>query len=861
MLRRSIPLVLALTAAAAAQPCADRAPCPIGAVCAGGVCVVDVAADRDRDGVPDGFGDAPRDVCVEVPDPGQDDRDRDGLGDACDASAPFALATPRDDDGDGVPDAVDNCALPNPAQTDTDGDGRGDACDPDDDGDGLVDAVDPCPTRAGATGCAPDRDVDGVPDPLDNCPDRPNPRQDDQDLDGRGDACDGDGDGDGVPDEADNCPRVANPGQADRDRDGAGDACAPDADHDGVPDDVDVCPGVVDPGQQDTDADGIGDACDPDDDGDGVADALDGCPSIYDPAQREADRIRAGDRCVAVRPAPPADRDGDGVPDAADDCPDVPDRAQVDTDGDGAGDACDPDADDDGVPNADDVCPGVVDPLQVDTDGDGRGDACDPDDDDDGMLDADDPCPLLGDDGADRDGDGLGDACDLCPDLPARDNLDADGDGLGNPCDPDADGDAVPDRLDRCPGTPDPAQFDRDCDGIGDACDTVFDPPPPEVCGDGVDDDCDGRADEGCGPCEPTFVGRAPVRYQTAEAEATRPEVAASADVAILGRLADDGVEQVARWTTFQRVNSRADSLSVVGRRPADPERSVAPPEIAWVGDRFWGVYASTDPVRPRVGGFTFGSTGQVTGGLPTLAATAPGPVEVAWDGGDTVAMAFFDEVAGARSLRWQVADTAGAVQAGPFEVPGVEVGPLDRPGVAVVDGLVGLTWTARAPGDATASLLFAAYDLEGGAVIPPTVVAADTDVAAPLAGGAARWLLAWPSGAAALGAGVGLDGALTDLGALIDAVGAPHVAWAGDAFVLVAPIEVEGAVEVGLLRVAADGTPEGPVHVLAPDPTTTARFPRVAWAIDGRYVVVWQADDAAGASTVWVIQGSIECE
>src|SRR5207247_1216934 len=37
----------------------------------------------------------------------------------------------EDTDGDGIPDAEDNCpAIPNPAQTDTDGDGIGDLCDP-----------------------------------------------------------------------------------------------------------------------------------------------------------------------------------------------------------------------------------------------------------------------------------------------------------------------------------------------------------------------------------------------------------------------------------------------------------------------------------------------------------------------------------------------------------------------------------------------------------------------------------------------------------------------------------------------------------------------------------------------------------
>src|SRR5262249_28676721 len=58
--------------------------------------------------------------------------------DACDAASGCGAActplTPPDDtDGDGVPDATDNCvADPNPTQSDLDGDGIGDACDADD---------------------------------------------------------------------------------------------------------------------------------------------------------------------------------------------------------------------------------------------------------------------------------------------------------------------------------------------------------------------------------------------------------------------------------------------------------------------------------------------------------------------------------------------------------------------------------------------------------------------------------------------------------------------------------------------------------------------------------------------------------
>lgn len=267
--------------------------CGVGWAGNGYVC----GKDTDIDAYPDTKlqcrdSNCKKDNCVFVPNSGQEDADRDGMGDACDDDADsdgivniddncwlVPNVDQRNSDKDLHGDACDNCrTIENPSQRDTDQDGLGDECDDDMDGDGLKNVLDNCQRVPNPD--QKDRDNDGVGDACDSCPDMANPNQSDSDDDLVGDTCDDniDSDGDGHQNTKDNCPTVINSSQLDTDKDGMGDECDDDDDNDGIQDNDDNCRLVPNPDQKDLNNDKVGDACEGDFDKDDVIDIVDHCP-------------------------------------------------------------------------------------------------------------------------------------------------------------------------------------------------------------------------------------------------------------------------------------------------------------------------------------------------------------------------------------------------------------------------------------------------------------------------------------------------------------------------------------------------------------------------------------------------------
>lgn len=370
------------------------------------------------------------------------------------------VVSARDDDGDGLPDTWERRNGLDPTTVDSDEDTIDDATEVgsietprDTDGDGVLDALDDDSDGDGALDAEEAGDADLATAPVDT------------DEDGTPDVRDLDADEDGVADESDNCRVVQNPEQVDADGDETGDACDDDRDGDGLSNAREVLLGL-DPDKADTDGDTIADGAEVgegdaalDTDDDGTIDALD-TDSDNDGV---SDAEEAGDADLATAPVDTdgngqpdfrsRDSDGDSVADGTDNCRIVANADQSDLDGNGEGDACDGDQDGDGIANEADNCLRVANAEQLDTDADRVGDACDADDDGDGVPDAEDNCGLVVN----------------------ADQSDTDADHEGDVCDADDDGDTVPDEADNCPLAANADQSDEDDDGAGDACDATPD--------------------------------------------------------------------------------------------------------------------------------------------------------------------------------------------------------------------------------------------------------------------------------------------------------------------------------------------------------------------------------------------------
>ncbi|MCB9660886.1 MAG: DUF4215 domain-containing protein [Sandaracinaceae bacterium] len=419
--------------------------------------------DSDGDGVPDSEDpDDDDDGVLDVDENGgvdySGDSNGNGIPDYIDPSLPGYVDADandvRDDidpDGDGVPNSLD---LDSDADGITDL-GESSAPELDVDGDGRVDGA--------------DSDMDGVRDEADSAPSDPGVSGSlvsglDTDRDLRPDAYDEDADGDGVLDATEGHDANMD-GVADRDPLGV------DADGDGLDDAFDPDQGGVRAPVQDTDMDTKPDFQDVDDDEDGI-DTIDEEPNPdMDPDTDDA-----------------VDSDMDGTPDYLD-----PDPRPCTQDADCGVLACDTTAGvcvectatNDSLCDGDEVCDVVAHSCDpTDADGDGSPDREDPDDDNDGIPDVDEGGGV--DYSADSNGNGIRDHLD--PSLPGytdanmdgvRDDLDPDGDGIPSFLDLDSDGDGITDIAESSDPTLDTDGdgrvdgADSDGDGLRDAADTA----------------------------------------------------------------------------------------------------------------------------------------------------------------------------------------------------------------------------------------------------------------------------------------------------------------------------------------------------------------------------------------------------
>jgi len=429
-------------------------------------------------------------------------------GETGEAAAPQTIDAPCDTDGDGVDGSLLTCSGPDCDDTNPDTypgapevcDGLDNDCDsavPGDETDADLDTYAPCDGDCDDALPAVNPGALEICDGLDtDCNGAIPPGETDDDGDGDNECLSGDCDDTdatvylGAPeicDEQDNdCDGLVPPDETDDDGDSfneCGDGDCDDGDDSVYPGAAEACDGL------DGDCDGSVPANESDADGDLMrgceGDCDDSDPLVFTGAVEICDGKDSD--CDTVLPVDEADMDGDGAILCDDsDCDDT--NAEV---YEGAPELCD------GVDND---CDGTIDEVE-DADGDGITN-CDGDcDDADAAVfpGAEEICDgkdsncdeVIGADEQDDDGDGFYE-CDGgdCDDADADVNIDAEevcDDGIDNDC---SGGDAP------CEQPCDDADVDGDgmseCDGDCDDADASVSSSAPEICDDGLDQDCDG---------------------------------------------------------------------------------------------------------------------------------------------------------------------------------------------------------------------------------------------------------------------------------------------------------------------------------------------------------------------------------
>lgn len=375
------------------------------------------------------------------------------------------------------------------------------------------------------------------------------------------------------------------------------------------------------------------------------------------------------------------------------------------------------------------------------------------------------------------------------------------------------------------------------------------------ACGDGVDDDCDGRIDcvdpdcSGAPACAPTTCSnQGDVRLSVGTRDANAPD------------LAFDGTDFGVAWLEFDpstaaidfaftRLSRQQQQVGSAVKLTTDG-RGAHPPRLAHSGD--WAIAAVTAAAPPSTAGGAvrvrrFTAQGQTLGapldtgvGWPGMLAegAAPGAWGLLWGSGGI----------GAAAATLTQLDQTGRVGAdlpllGSASGEGVDYGDLAWDGAGW-----GLVWTATLPATSTSMVRFARITAAGAVAVAPLILAPSGALYPRLAWTGARYGVSWQA--------VNAQGRQDIFFAVVDPQGAVVVparnlsqsagnamladlTWTGSGFAVAWTEEVSPQPpQVQLARLDAAGQPTAAVERVSCSASSAWR-PSVHFAA-GKLAVVW---------------------